>query len=61
MEGSSKTYNTLSNCDPICVAKFIFWISQPDNIFTFLIIVKYSIPTLIKKSSLFNISFIIGV
>ena len=59
--GSSKTYNTPDNLDPIWVAKRILCASPPDNVPALLASVKYSNPTLIKNLSLSNISLVINL
>ena len=32
MLGSSRIYSTFTNCDPICVASLILWLSPPDSV-----------------------------
>ena len=59
MLGSSNTYNTPDNFEPIWVANLIRCASPPDNVPALRDSVRYPKPTLVKKSNLFNISFVI--
>ena len=58
--GSSRTYNTPVNLDPIWVASLILWASPPDKVPADLAKVKYSRPTFFKKVNLFLISLTIN-
>ena len=57
MEGSSKTYKTPVNLEPICVARRIRCASPPDKVPDERFSVRYSKPTLFKKDNLEIISF----
>ena len=59
IDGSSKTYKTPVNLDPICVASLIRWASPPERLPAFLDSVRYSKPTSFKKANRLWISFII--
>ena len=55
--GSSRTYKTPDNFEPIWVASLILCASPPDKVPALLVKVKYDKPTLFKNSSLEIISF----
>ena len=59
MLGSSNTYKTPVNLEPIWVANLILWASPPDNDPVLLLNVKYSKPTFDKNVNLDFISFTI--
>ena len=57
MDGSSSTYKTPVNREPICVASRMRCASPPDNVPAARVNVKYSKPTLSKNSRRSLISF----
>ena len=57
IDGSSKTYKTPVNAEPICVASLILWNSPPLKVADFLDNVKYSNPTSFKNFNRDLISF----